>query len=256
MPFNAALEKLHTSIVTDDPAPAASLVRPKQHMSAEEQIGIYAYAYKARLRQAVLSDYPCLLHVIGETTINNLVNAYVDATPSHSYNLDFYPHAFWRYLQKRNDDIALRELAALEGAIAETFMGSGSEPLTPQNLPPLTEETLGQTKFTLRTPHRLLNFTHDVEETMANFKRGETPTPIAAKPTYLYVYRHNNEVQRRPLDEIEFHLLSAIQQTESFDAAIRQTMKSTGCTEETLANNMPHYLSRWIGEGFFRIQKG
>lgn len=250
MSFNAALKKLHNSIVSGDISPAIPLVRPKQHMSAEEQLGIYAYAYKARLQNAVRSDYPCLLHALGTEKFDDLVTAFVDATPSQSYNLDFYPHAFWRFLKTQSIDLWVQELAELEGAIAETFMGDGSEALTLQNLPPLTEETLGQMKFYLRTPHRLLHFTHDVEETVARFKRGETPASPSQKTTHLYIYRHNNEVQRRTLDKIEFYLLNAIEETDSFNTAIERAIKSAGCNETAIAASLGNWLSRWISEGF------
>lgn len=252
MPFSVALETLHNSITGGDPAAAEPIVRAKKHMTAKEQLAIYSDAYKIRLRHAVQSDYPCLAAHLGDAAMDNLVNAYVEATPSLSYNLDFYPFGFRRFVQKNSARTEIGELAELEGSIAETFMGPGSEPLTTQNLPPLDAETLGQTKFHLRAPYRLLNFTHDVETAMACFKRGET-TAIKPSPVYLFVYRHNNEVQRRLLEPGEYHLLNAITQTENFAEAIERAAPATGGDEAALASGIARWLPRWITEGFLAL---
>jgi hypothetical protein len=249
MSFNAALENLHAGIVTGDPAPAAPHLRAKPHLSAAAQIAIYSDAYRIRLRQAVRGDYPCLAAHLGGA-IDDLIAAYVEATPSLSYNLDFYPFGFWRFVQNNSVPCEIGELAELEGAIAEVFMGPGSEVLTPQNLPPLDEEILGRTKFYLRAPYRLLRFTHDVESAMAAFKRGEAPSPVVKKPAYLFVHRHNNEVQRRISEENEYHLLKNIGLTENFNAAIGQMLAETGADEVAVAAQIARWLPRWIQEGF------
>jgi hypothetical protein len=253
MSYNAALETLHSSIISGDPTAAEPIVRPKTRMTAKEQIAIYSDAYKIRLRHAVRSDYPCLATILGDVATNKLVNAYVEATPSLSYNLDFYPFGFWRFVQNNSTQPEICELAELEGAIAECFMGTGSEPLTAQNLPPLDTETLGRMKFHLRAPFRLLRFTHDAESTMASFKRGKTITAIAPNPIYLLVYRHNNEVQRRILESGEYHLLNAIQQTENFNQAIQQAQIAAGEDENTMASNVMRWLPRWITEAFLAL---
>ena len=250
MTYNSALSTLHNSIVTGNVQLTTPLVRTNPRMTAEEQIAIYCNAYKTRLRTAVYSDYQCLAHYLGDAAMHGLVDAYIDVTPSMSYSLDFYPHKFWQFVQNSDQSIAIKELAELEGAIAETFMGKGSDALTPENLPPLNKETLGQIKFNLRTPHRLLNFTHDVEAAMASFKCGDAIT-ITPKPVHLYVYRHDNEVQRRHVEEGEFHLLKAIDQTDSLEVAISHA----NISEATLADGISRWLPHWIGEGFFALDR-
>src|SRR5580704_16057825 len=101
MSYADALERLEESITGGAPAAAAPLVRAKQHLSAEAQIAIYADAYRIRLREAVRGDYPCLAACFGDA-IDVLIAAYVEATPSFSYNLDFYPFGFWRFVQKQD----------------------------------------------------------------------------------------------------------------------------------------------------------
>ena len=243
--YAAALEKLHAD-VTGGSADAAPMLRANPRLSPEKQIAIYAEGYKIRLSHAVRDDYPCLGHYLGDD-LPPLIDAYIAATPSQSYSLDFYPHAFWRFARAKLSDPAMREVAELEGAIAEIFMGPGSPALTPQHLPSLNEETLAQTKFNLRAPHRFLSFTHDAESTLAGFKRGEAPQPIETKPTYLFLHRHNNEVHRRLLDEGEYRLLQAIDKSANFAEAVQQS----GIGEETLAATIGRWLSRWIGDGFF-----
>ena len=251
MPYNTALEKLHAGILQGDAGLAAPVVREKPHMTARAQIAIYNDAYRIRLTQAVLSDYPCLAAHMGDTAMQQLIASYIEATPSNSYSLDFYPHGFWRFVGNGTIPPALNELAALEGAIAEVFMGPGTEALTPGHLPPLDPENLGRMRFHLRTPSRLQHFAHDVESTMAAFKRGEAPAPIAANDIFIFLHRHNNEVQRRVLEPGEYHLLNAINHTDTFNDAIQQAVDALAGDETTVANGISRWLPRWIGEGFF-----
>lgn len=253
MAYNDALKDLHKSIVSPDASLAAGLVREKEKISAAKQIAIYADAYRIRLQQAVRSDYPCLAHFMDEALLTRLIRDFVETTPSLSYNLDVYPHGFWSFIQKNSPDIAMGELSELEGAIATTFMTKGNEPLTADNLPPLDATSLGATRFELRTPHRLLSFTHDVEAAMISFKKGDAAGSITPKPIYLYLYRLNNEVQRVYVEEGEYHLLNALQTTENFNGAIQHVLENTDTNEDVIASGIARWLPRWITLGFLSL---
>lgn len=249
MPYSAALEKLQTSVITGNAGVAAPIVRGKPHMSAEEQIAIYSDAYRIRLRHAVASDYPCLGHYFG-TELDKHVEGYIAGRPSRSYNLDFYPHALAGFIRQNAADPKMIELAELESAIATVFMGKGSEALRPESLPPLDAESLGRARFRLRKPSRLLCFAYDVENALASFKRGEPLASFPEGPVYLYLYRHNNEVQRRRLDRAEYFLLANLEQTANFDEAIHKAVEESGLSEENFAAGIGAWLQRWIRSGF------
>jgi len=251
MRFNAALETFQHSIISGDTAIAAPLVREKTRMTKEEQIAIYSEGYRIRLRGAVKADYPCLAHYLGDAAIDVLIHAYVEVTPSRSYNLDFYPFGFWHYVQDHSADPAARDLAALEGAIAECFMTQGTAPLGADFFATVSEDELGATIFTLCQPCRLLRLAHDVETYLTAFKRDEADTSINETAIFLLIHRHDNEVRRRVLDEAEYVLLDKIHSGTAFDAAIEQTLATGLLDEESLATKISAWLPSWISEGFF-----
>ena len=245
------LECLQRSIISGDAQLAASLVRVKPHMSAEQQIGIYMDAYRVRLGHAVISDHPCLAHCYGEA-LQKIVVDYVAAVPSNSYNLDFYPFAFWSFAQKLlPTDMA--ELAELEGVIAQCFMSHGTSPLQPEDLPHDAEE-LGHMHLQLRKPYRLLSFSYDVDAVIHHYKNGvKYPTAIK-KPIYLLVYRPNREVVCRRLEDAEYLLLNAIEGAACFDDAIRQVLNATGISDEIMATHVMRWLPLWILEGCLAVK--
>ncbi|MDE1901277.1 MAG: putative DNA-binding domain-containing protein [Alphaproteobacteria bacterium] len=230
------------------------LVKAKPHLSSQEQLNIYIDGYLLRLCKAVQADYPCLAAYLGQKKMEELVEAYAEATPSRSYNLDFYPFGFWRYLKQGNVSVEVRDLAELEGVIAEIFMLPGSMPLGACDLAVLNPNELDRKVFTLRPAGRLLTFTHDVESYMRSFKQGKTPTTILPNDTYLYVYRHNREVKRRLLDKGEYELLMRIAPGKSLNAAIEASFEAGGGAEEDFMVQVMGWVSQWISEGFFAIE--
>ncbi|MDE1900971.1 MAG: putative DNA-binding domain-containing protein [Alphaproteobacteria bacterium] len=252
MSYNAALNHLQSSILHGDPAEAASLVRPKPHLSAEKQLGVYLEGYRLRLVQAVRNDYPCLGHYLGATRMNDLVAAYVEATPSCSYNLDFYPFGFGAFVRQASQDPAAHDLAVLEQAIAEIFMAPDSNPLTAAVFAQLDPETLGSMVFYPRAANRLLRLTHDVERYLAAWKKGEPELTIAPDRIHLCVLRHNNEVQRHRLEPEEYHLLENLAAGQVFGQAIEPPQANHPQDSDLFAAKVMNWLPRWVGEGFFK----
>src|SRR5262245_18981807 len=64
------------------------IVLPSKTLDSYLRIGIYRDMYLARLREALASDYPALMHYLGDEAFTRLACDYVHAYPSRSYTLN------------------------------------------------------------------------------------------------------------------------------------------------------------------------
>ena len=245
------LENLHRAIVTADATAATNDILLHPRLSPAEQIGIYITAYRLRLAAAVTSDLPCLRDYLGAAPMAHLVDAYIDATPPRSYNLDFYSFGFADFVHNKIPPPAAA-LAKLEGTIAEIFMRPDSPALTANALRNCDQATLGTRTFRTRTASRLLHLSHDAETYWQNYKRG-TPAPeLAPTPVYLYVCRHHHDVMRHRLEPAAYALLQELIAGNNFDTAIAHVVGRGIMTESALAQHIGVWLHHWLESGFFQ----
>ena len=79
-------EAFRQHLMSGDPAVAAYIAGTKGRSSGE-RLAVYANAYRARLAEALATDYEALRAVMGEEGFLELCHDYVDAHPSTSCSL-------------------------------------------------------------------------------------------------------------------------------------------------------------------------
>ncbi|MEQ1789421.1 MAG: DNA-binding domain-containing protein [Rickettsiales bacterium] len=244
------LADFHQAILTNDSTKIVSALKAHPRLSPEKQFAIYADGYRIRLLAAVRSDFPALIAYLSDTKFNALALDYIEKNSPRSYNLDFYPHKFAEFISNNSDDIFAKELAILEGIIAEVFMLPDSEPLSPEALSNLSPEKFGDKKLQLRTASRLLEFSTNVNEWL-NEQRVGNSKEVELSANFLLVYRHNNEVQRYKLSQAEFLLLQQL----SLGNTIMETLEKVTIEHEELAEiiaeNLQKYFQKWVSKDFF-----
>src|ERR1700722_18195667 len=114
------LDRFHDAILKNDEDIAVNDIKANR-------LGIYIDGYRIRLTEAIRSDYPATLHLLGGKAFDQLALAFIEACPPQSFNLDRYPHGFADFIVG-NPDIFAREVAKLEAAIAQVFMDAESLP--------------------------------------------------------------------------------------------------------------------------------
>ncbi len=95
-----------------------------QRLDASSRLQIYGSAYRARLVDVLLSDYPVLQSVFGERTFADLSGRYVAAFPSISYTLRGFGARLAAFIESiadlPNRPFAV-EMARFEWAFVEAF---------------------------------------------------------------------------------------------------------------------------------------
>ena len=83
-----------------DPAAIEQVVTRSKALSAVERLGIYGYAYYARLLECLKEEFPAVLHAVGEDAFNSFALGYLQKYPSRSYTLFELGAKFPRYLDE------------------------------------------------------------------------------------------------------------------------------------------------------------
>jgi hypothetical protein len=102
--------------------PAAdALVVSDARASAEERVQVYAYMYRARIAEALESQFPRLARLLGADAFAALAFAYVTDHPSRHPSLRFLGTALPDWLERKHGSLGLSDLARLEWARSDVF---------------------------------------------------------------------------------------------------------------------------------------
>lgn len=242
----------HTAILKNEAGGIIQAIKPHPRLKAEQQFAIYSDGYRIRLVQAIRSDYPVLLRLLGDKKFDDLATNYIEHTPPNSYSLDFFPHKFAEFLTKNHHEVFTIELAILEAAIAEVFMLPDSEEFTASKLAKTSAEKFGEMRLKLRHASQLLRFSYPINRW---FTEARTNSELTAIPkmgaTYLLLVRHNNEVQRHDLSEAEFILLENLAEGQSVAEAIGQTINKNPEYAQQITENLQSWFMNWVVSGVF-----
>jgi hypothetical protein len=102
------------------PAPD-TLVVSDGRASAEERVSVYGYMYRARIAEALVSQFPRLARLLGADAFAELAFAYVTDHPSRNPSLRFLGAQLPAWLECKRNDLGLSDLARLEWARADVF---------------------------------------------------------------------------------------------------------------------------------------
>src|SRR3954465_14280881 len=87
-------------------------------LSAQERLGIYHYAYHARLIDCLADDFTAVRHALGEPAFDALCRAVISERPSDGPNLNFYGRHLAEHCAspraRVRDRAFIADLAALE----------------------------------------------------------------------------------------------------------------------------------------------
>lgn len=238
---------LHKGVTRQDNAVLPMIKQTKSELDACSRLAVYADGYIERLSEITLSDYPATAHLMGEERIKGAARAYAEATISRTWDANRYSLGFAAFLAEHLQEAEVIALATLESAIAETFWAEESEPLGANALIGLDEEAMAKQCFVLRAASKLLALPVDAETYIAGFRSGELLSEVPSAPCYVFVLRHENQVQRHVLEAMEHQMLLAFSQGKSFAEVLGMVED-----EALLAERLPHYLMRWLNNGFFQ----
>ena len=242
------LKALHQAIVHGDHNDLTPIVKPMRGniFSVAERIDVYTYGYKERLTEATLADYPALSHYMGKESLKEAIKTFVKQTPSCLWDLNRYPIQFADFLVSYTEDEKAHALAKLEASVTAAFWQPENDFLAIEQLQKLDGADFSCKKFSFSPDVYLLDLNYTANQYLTFFRQGITDIRMEKQIEYLLICRPQYEVLRIPLEAQEYQLLSALKEGKTLEETLESAMD-----QESLAENFPVYLNRWIENKIF-----
>jgi len=216
------------------PGAVESLITPSRSLSSIDRLHIYGNAYFARLLECLRTEFPALVHLLGQEVFDGFAFGFLNAYPSRSYTLADLAALFPQYLEESRpagaDEVRpdfadfIVDLARLERAYSEVFddVGPEREPgLRPDVLQSIPADAWEHVRLTFFPCVRLMSFRFPVHAYALSVRRSEQdPTPPDASTTFLALTRRKFVVHHLSLTHAEFVLLQRLRQGLSVGDAI------------------------------------
>lgn len=191
-------------------ADPARFVMDDERAVADERVAVYAFMYRARLVEALESQYPRLAKLFGAEAFSELCGAYVEAHPSTHWSLRFLGARFTDWLRHRSSEEFGADLAALEWARADIFDAADEPTLSVDDLRGWPTEQFAELPIRLIQAHRYFELAAGTADL---WKRTEAEAidcsaRVATGRESLLVWRQGVAVYHRTVETTEREALA------------------------------------------------
>jgi hypothetical protein len=229
----------------------APAIRTTTRVPAAMRLGIYAEAYRARLHDALATDYAGLQKYLGDSTFAALAQAYIDANPSTHFSLRWFGKALPEFVAATapyNGHLELAELARFEWAQGLVFDAPDVEPLTIADLAAVPAAAWPTLVFTLMPAMRIETLQSNAPPIWSALNDDAAPPELElSAPIAWLLWRQDLRILFRPLAMQEAIALQAFAAGDNFSEVCAQLC------EHMAAATVPGYtagmLRHWIGSG-------
>ena len=234
----------------------ASWVSASGRADPDTQLSIYRYAYAARLKEVLATDYPAVLMAIGDERFEQLAEAYIQAHPSHYVSLrDFGQHlagfvsGLIQIDEAWQDMPWLLELALFEWTLGQAFDAADADLFTEQDMATIAPEAWPDLRFTLHPSVHRLNLEWNIP-VMWQALTADEPAPVealhdSASPWLIWREQLITRFRSMPTDEQQ--ALDALGKGASFND-LCETLASL-IPEDEVPMRAAGLLKGWIAQG-------
>lgn len=232
-------------------AGVAAHVVGTEKVDGDRRLAVYAQAYRARLIEALATDYSVLEALLGEEGFSNLCHAYIDAHPSAHYSLRWFGRHLPAYLrQVRHQDPHLAELAEFEWTLAGAFDAADAPVTEPSEVENIPDEAWPSLQIRLHPSVHRLTFAWNVLDLWRTAKDGKAiPAPARLpEPGACLIWRDGLSTRYRSLDPDENAALVAAASGADF-AEICEGLLPWEQAEQPVALRAASLLKTWLTSG-------
>ncbi|MBK6298936.1 MAG: putative DNA-binding domain-containing protein [Sphingomonadales bacterium] len=207
---------------------------------------VYQNNYRASL-MACLGEVSQTLSWIGDQAFRGVAARLIDDRPPDSWSLDHYAAHFPGALaEAMPEDPEVAELAMLEQALADAFVGQDAIALTPDQLAYIDWDTA---MLRLVPTVQLLTINTNAAKIWTALCSGiEPPTAtVLTTPATLLLWRAGHMSCFRSLDRIEYELISDMFSGLTFTDVCGRLVSALGEAEGLMTAGK--WLARWAADG-------
>ena len=234
---------------------ADALIVSDARASADERVHVYAHMYRARIVEALESQFPRLAKLLGPDDFAELAVAYISDEPSRHPSLRYVGERLPAWLAaRRPESPTLASLATLEWARADVFDLADEPVLTVDELRARPAEKFGELPLQLVSAHRIVTIARgtavlwellstDVVNTL-----GESATGGAEEGhESLVIWREGTIVYHRVIDELERQALELVGRGAHFGILCELLIPYQ--SEEEAVRQAYSWMSTWLADG-------
>lgn len=237
---------------------AERVVTPSSQLTVQERLGVYHYAYRARLVECLADDYGVLQKAIGDEAFDALAGAYIIAHPSTAPSLNFFGRhmpAFLRtYVTKDFDTTFAANLATLEWALVETLHAAAAPTLSLEQLSAVPPAQWAAARLPKADTVRVHRFSFPVNAYLQAVRSGNPPDALPeASPTATAIYRSGFIIWRMDLTPVMARLLESLFGGATLGEALSriETDESDAEAVAEAERSVMAWFREWVSGGFF-----
>ena len=214
---------------------------------AQPGLLVYQNNYRAALMACLEESFARTLAWIGSDAFRAAAALAIDARPPDSWSLDHYAAHFPSALaQAYPDDPEVAELAMLELALTDAFVGPDTDPLTAVGLPEIDWD---RAMLHWVATARLLTMRTNAQALWSALSAGlEPPSAVVLpEPSTVMIWRQEETACFRSLDPLEVEIAPRLFDGLAFAALCLHLVTALG---ETIGvRTAGAWLGRWVAEG-------
>jgi hypothetical protein len=263
-PEQAAIQSALMALITgrEGSTPALALdtlIAGDERASALERLEVYRYMYRARIVEALESQFPRLGRYLGAEDFAEMAGAYISDEPSRHPSLRFVGEGLPGWLElRRSETPVLGALARLEWARTDVFDQADESVLTLDAIRAWPVDRFGELPLALVRAHRLLTLpagTGDLWDAIgpeAAVDRVTMTGPTDARSSSdasesVVVWRQETAVYHRVVDATERQTLEHLAAGTCFGLICDALLADQG--EETAIARAYDMLLTWLADG-------
>jgi hypothetical protein len=220
----------------------------KSDFTVNERLQVYAFAYKKRLFDAVITDYPATAAFLTSAVFQAYAKKFVTENPPRHWDLNLYSIAFANWLTAKNPAAAC--IAAVESTIVAVYWQPNEAALSPNFFSQISEEQLMNGRFIGKANVRLLTLAYAAEDFVQAYRDGQSK-PLLPEKQYLLICKYQDVVKRIILENQEFYFLESLRTGKTLGESVENWLSLHPDAEEALLKALPLYFQRWFSFGIF-----
>lgn len=244
------LQRAFKHAVTDYQPDQASPPAIQTYLSGRPEI--YGVAYKARLTEALKTNFPALHRVLGDDAFRELAHRFIDESPSEYRSIRWFGRELAMFAQGDESLLphsALLDLLKMDWALGLAFDAADAMPVCEADLHRIAASEWAALTFAFHPSASLLKLTWAIEpiwRAVTNDENADTPEPMA-DTHYLLVWRSELEAKWRIVDEAEALALNMLGSGMNFGELCDHLAAAGDEAKAVVA--AAQYLKGWVLDG-------